>query len=340
MQLSLSKVVALAVFVAESRMGSTFAAPVSDEVGLDAKFKKIGKLYFGTTLRSERYGAVPEVELEITKEEFGQVTPEHVLTWQAVEKVQGKFDFTDSDKLFDWATSNGKLIRGQTLVWHSQTPAWVHALQTKEVMTEAIVRHVSAVASRYAGKVYSWEVVGEVLEANGALRNTAFYRTFEGPDFITLAFKTAREADPKAKLYIHDYGIDQVNAKLEGLVTLVSKLNTENPGLIDGIGAQGHLVVTELSEPGEGFQEALEALADAEGITEVAVTELCTPLAKPEDYVRAVQACVNVEKCVGVTVWGIADKSSWRSQLYPLLWDDEYKKKPAYDAVIASLSAV
>lgn len=66
----------------------------------------------------------------------------------------------------------------------------------------------------------------------------------------------------------------------------------------------------ELSEPGEGFQEALEALADAEGITEVAVTELCTPLAKPEDYVRAVQACVNVEKCVGVTVWGIADKAS------------------------------
>lgn len=50
--------------------------------------------------------------------------------------------------------------------------------------------------------------------------------------------------DLTARLYIHDYGIDQVNAKLEGLVTLVSKLNTENPGLIDGIGAQGHLVVT------------------------------------------------------------------------------------------------
>lgn len=60
--------------------------------------------------------------------------------------------------------------------------------------------------------------------------------------YIPLAFKTARAADPQAKLYINDYNLHN-STKLDPLVALVTKLNKENPGLIDGIGTEMHLTV-------------------------------------------------------------------------------------------------
>lgn len=61
--------------------------------------------------------------------------------------------------------------------------------------------------------------------------------------FIPLAFKTARAADPQAKLYINDYGLHN-STKLDPMVELVTRLNKQNPGLIDGIGTEMHLSVS------------------------------------------------------------------------------------------------
>jgi len=43
--------------------------------------------------------------------------------------------------------------------------------------------------------------------------------------------------------YINDYNLDSNNAKTQGMVTLVKKINAANPGLIQGCGTQGHLSV-------------------------------------------------------------------------------------------------
>jgi hypothetical protein len=37
-----------------------------------------------------------------------------------------------------------------------------------------------------------------------------------------------------------------------------------------------------------------------------------------------------------VTFWGVRDTDSWRRQFQPLIFDDGYRRKPAYDAVIAT----
>jgi len=100
---------------------------------------------------------------------------------------------------------------------------------------------------------------------------------------------------------------------------------------IDGIGSQSHL------KPGQasGTKAALTALCAA--ASECAITELDIEQASPNEYATAVKACVDVANCVGVTVWGISDRDSWRKDKLPLMFNGEFAVKPAYSAVLEAL---
>ncbi|KAJ3533003.1 hypothetical protein NMY22_g7517 [Coprinellus aureogranulatus] len=98
----------------------------------------------------------------------------------------------------------------------------------------------------------------------------------------------ARKADPNAVLYINDYNLDSVNSKLNGLVSLVNRVNSANPGTVDGIGSQAHLQ----SGQGSSAKAALTALAAA-NVKEVAITELDIVGASANDYTAVVNACLS-----------------------------------------------
>lgn len=124
---------------------------------VDDVFKSKGKLYFGTATDQNRFSVLQNTE--IIKADFGQLTPENSMKWESLEPARGQFTFDGSDALMDFAEANGKIVRGHTLVWHSQLPSWVEAITDPAELTSVIENHISTVMGRYKGRIYAWVCV-------------------------------------------------------------------------------------------------------------------------------------------------------------------------------------
>jgi len=301
-----------------------------------------GRIYVGTALANDHLSDTQYRNL--ASSEFDMVTAENSMKWDATEKSQGTFSFTQGDQIATFAKTHNQRIRGHTLLWHQQIPSYLNSL-SKDALLKALQTHIEGEAGHFKGQVYAWDVVNEIFDDNGGLRSSVWKNTI-GEDFVAQAFKWARAADPAAKLYINDYSIEGVNAKSTALYNLVSKLKNQSVP-IDGVGFQSHFIVGSL--PGD-LSTNLQRFT-ALGL-EVAITELdirtTTPASadkltqQAKDYGTTFKACMNIPKCVGVTIWGITDKFSWVPNTFSgqgsaLVWDDNYKEKAAHAAIESAL---
>jgi endo-1,4-beta-xylanase len=306
------------------------AVPFGTEQSLGRAAASTGR-YFGAAvdvnrLRDPQYTAALDAN-------FTSVTPENVMKWDATEPVQGTFTFDGADMVFDHATSRGMEVRGHTLVWHAQLPAWVAHLPTADALRSAMNAHIIGVMSHYKGRIYSWDVVNEAFQDgdSGARRSSPF-RDRLGDGFIEEAFRTAHSVDPNAKLCYNDYNIDGMNAKSNAVYAMVKDFKARGVP-IDCVGFQSHLG----SVPGD-YQANMQRFADL-GV-DVPITELDisgSGGAQAGAYSAVVTACLAISRCPGITVWGVSDATSWRGNDTPTLLDGNYLKKPAYLAALAAM---
>ncbi|MFJ4334134.1 endo-1,4-beta-xylanase [Streptomyces sp. NPDC088935] len=287
--------------------------------------------YFGTAIAANRLS--DSTYATIAAREFDSVTAENEMKIDATEPQRGQFNFTAADRVYNWAVQNGKEVRGHTLAWHSQQPGWMQSL-SGSALRQAMIDHINGVMAHYKGKIAQWDVVNEAFAdgSSGARRDSNLQRT--GNDWIEVAFRTARAADPNAKLCYNDYNVENWNwAKTQAMYNMVRDFKSRGVP-IDCVGFQSHF--NSGSPYDSNFRTTLQNFA-ALGV-DVAVTELDIQGAPAATYANVVNDCLAVERCLGITVWGVRDSDSWRSEQTPLLFNNDGSKKPAYTAVLNALN--
>jgi endo-1,4-beta-xylanase len=294
----------------------------------------------------------------LVKKHFGSLTAENVMKMGPIHPKEDTYNWDPADKIVDFAQANGMKMRGHALCWHNQAPTWLfvdgNGKPSKEVLLKRLKDHITAVVTRYKGKVYAWDVVNEAIadEDSKFLRDSD-WSAICGEEFIMKAFEYAHEADPNALLFYNDYNTEQP-VKREKIYNLIKKmLDAKVP--IHGVGLQGHWSIidpssTELANSIEKFA----SLGIQVQITELDVsvyewgkTETAGFTAEREqkqisqykmifEVLRKYKASIT-----GVTFWNVSDKYSWLDKFpvagrknYPLLFDESLKPKKAYWEVV------
>lgn len=149
----------------------TFALEVRQATTLNAAMVARGRGYIGTslTIRSDN----SEQNL-IKGAEFGSITPENAMKWDATEPNRGSFSWSGADQIANFATQNGKQMRCHTLVWYSQLPSWVNQINNNATLMSVMTNHIQQVMGRYKGKCTHWDVVNEgkkALDTSASLKS-------------------------------------------------------------------------------------------------------------------------------------------------------------------------
>jgi GH35 family endo-1,4-beta-xylanase len=310
-----------------------------------------GKI-FGTCINSQWfYGQAGATYDSILKREFGMVVAENEMKVDAIEPSQNNFNFTNGDKLVNFAESNNMKVRGHTLVWHAQLPGWMANWSgSRDGLISAMKNHITKTMTHYKGKVAEWDVVNEACDDSGNGLRRSVWTNKIGNDFIDIAFQTAREADPDALLYYNDYNIEDMGAKSNTAFNMIKSMK-ERGIPIDGVGFQCHFI--------NGMSDAQLAAIDqnvkryaAIGV-KVSFTEVDIRVPTNTDQTAAFQTqarnykslmeiCLNNPNVTTFVVWGFTDKYSWVPGTFPgtgnaLIYDSNFNPKPAYNALKEAL---
>ncbi|MFC4736118.1 endo-1,4-beta-xylanase [Bacillus daqingensis] len=315
---------------------------------------------------------------DILKHHYGSVVAENVMKPLYIQPEEGEFYWDEADQLVSFANEHDLDLRYHTLIWHSQVPEWFFIDEegnemvdeedpdqqeaNKELLLERLETHVSTVVERYKDDIDAWDVVNEVIDDEGGLRESEWYQ-ITGDEYIKRAFHTAREyGGEDAKLFINDYNTE-INPKRDDLYALVEELLDEGVP-IDGIGHQSHI---QLDWPTlEEIEESIR-LFDGLGL-ETHITELDVSLygypptpafdtyadipdeafeVQAERYHQLFTLYESLDEMItNVTFWGIADDHTWlddRAEEFndgigkdaPFVFDVDKNVKPAYWAMMS-----
>jgi len=300
------------------------------------------KLVFGTAIQPATLTTPAAAQLVM--DNFNLIVPENTMKWENIRPNVDFWNWPDLDAMVAFAEKNKMLMRGHTFVWHQQNPAYVNNLKTREEAIALLDGHITAVMTRYKGRIAEYDVANEVLNENGTMRETLWYKTI-GPDYVDIAFAIARKADPEAKLVLNDYNNEtKGSAKSEAFFKLAKSM--KDRGIpIDGVGFQMHLMA-KYPPVEKAIRDNIRRFADI-GLF-VTFTEVDVRIEMPVTGEREAAQIAVFETLLDIArtepnarnliVWCYTDKNSWIPRFFPgygsaHLFDADLKPKPAYLAL-------
>jgi endo-1,4-beta-xylanase len=332
------------------------------------KFTVVGKSSLKQRARRKGliYGAYPQAESQqFAKDRQLQsvfVRECAMLTtgcyWMVTRPSANTFNFAESDYFAKFAAQHKLQLRGHPLVWHEALPQWLPTTLNSQNAEQILTQHIDTLVRRYAGKMYSWDVVNEAIDIgdnrSDGLRNTLWLK-FLGSNYLDLAFRLTAKADPLAKLVYNEFGVEydtpEDDAKREAVLNLLQQLKAQGTPIY-ALGIQSHLSGDRQNANFHKFREFLQSVASLGlkiMITELDVTDDKLPLDFDrrdlaiagiyEDYLSVALA----EKAViSVANWGLSDRYTWLSgfrpradkqPVRPLPFDREYRPKLVQQAI-------
>jgi endo-1,4-beta-xylanase len=301
-------------------------------------------------------------------------------SWEGFWVGPGVYNWSAVDRVVDFAVKQRWHVRASHLVWGdlNSIPKWLKTESEdsdeergKEYYTALLVNHINAVADHFQGKVHEWSVANEAVEMNycsNAIGQIDFWNSKIGPEYVRLAFETARAAVPKGDILIFNSAYDHpfaphlhceeitLKKMRETVRDLNSKfLETGNPDdkLVDVVGMEMHYF-NGLSPEKDCIIQIMRDFAKL-GVR-VYITEMefnLDPLTAVYPgqadrweyeacvYREMMEACMESGVCDSFGMWGISDAISYLTDpgqrnlpnSDPLLFDKYFLPKPAYFAV-------
>lgn len=295
--------------------------------------------------------------------EFNMLEPEDALKWEALRPDAQSFDFLQGDQLVDFAFRHDMKVRGHTLVWNHQNPAWLTAGNfTSSQLSNLLETHIKTVVAHYRGKIFAWDVANEAFDEgnrSGLLRSTIWYDrpgigyAQQDTKYLAQCFRWAHEADPQALLFYNEAEANEINKKSDAVYAMVRDFKRQGVP-IDGVGLQMHIGNASPDFASISTNIArFTALGLQVHITEMDVSLPVDPTgnASAADlqkqaaiYRQIAEACLSHPGCTAIQTWGFTDKYSWigshskmaRGEALP--FDRNYYPKPAYIALRDALA--
>lgn len=323
----------------------------------------IGTSVTNSVLKLERYNEVIDYQFaSITME--NEMKPEFILDKNQCQADLSKYmenpalDFSRMKVGLEYAKQHGLKMRGTLLVSDAQMPAWFFTVDYSEdgeiadrdlirKRMENYIRQVVYFCQEdYPGIITAWDVVSEAInpgdkEENGYRTSSIWYQTM-GEEYIFDAFSYARKYTlPGILLFYNDYNTYD---KQDYIIKLVEKLKHEN--LIDGIGMECHV---SLNYP--SVSKILSTIQNMSKLgLQIHITQLDVAITSDYDeeiglieqakyykgLFQGMKELVDTKKAniTNVTLWGITDNRSYRSEKLPLLFQENLKPKSAFFGAI------
>jgi endo-1,4-beta-xylanase len=272
-----------------------------------------------------------------------------------------EFDFSLLDQDVDNAVRHGWKVRASHLVWGGAIlPDWLlNGDFSREEYMKILETNIKTIVGRYKDKVQEWSIANEAVTR--AINGNDFWGQKIGPDYVEMAFRWAREADPDGILIFNDgenerYKNEFSRRVIDRMYDTVSELKARGVP-IDVVGMQMHLLGVRGNCGEEAVSEVMETMRKFSDLgVRIYITEFDVNLhnqpgteeqklaLEADIYRDMMKACVQSNVCDSFTTWGVADSTSWLTcddiwcpYMYldasPLLFDMQLNPKPAYFAI-------